>query len=175
MAEVGILQPNEPVELVAGQILRKMSPQKAPHATAITLVRLLLENRLDRRVLVRTQLPITLSDRSEPEPDIAAVVPDVLRYSDRHPNPSDIYFLIEIADSTLKRDCGIKARDYASAEIEDYWVLDLNNRQLRVFREPSTDGYSNITVLGERDRLAPRQFPNLTLSVAELLPPNVRG
>lgn len=76
MAEVGILEPDEPVELIAGQIIKKMSPQGTPHATVITLTRLLLENLLGKQVLVRTQLPITLNNFSEPEVNTAEVGTD---------------------------------------------------------------------------------------------------
>lgn len=173
MAEMGILAPEEGVELIAGQIVRKMSPQGTPHATAITLTRLLLEDELGKQVLVRTQLPVTLSDRSEPEPDVAVVIPDALRYLDHHPFPSEIYLIIEVADTTLRVDCGLKARDYAQSEIKDYWVLDLNKRQLRVFREPTQEGYQSQVILGEEATISPLQFPGLSLLVAQMLPPKV--
>lgn len=112
-----------------------MSPQGIPHATSITLTRLLLENLLGKQVLVRTQLPIVLNNRFESEPDVAVVIPDALRYLDHHPIPSEVYLLIEVADKTLKKDCGLKAKDYAASGIADYWVLDIKNSQLRVFRE----------------------------------------
>ncbi len=87
MAEVGILQPDESLELVAGQIICKMSPQGTPHATTIRIVGRLLEKRLGEQVLVQTQLPIQLNDFSEPEPDVALIIADELRYLDHHPFP----------------------------------------------------------------------------------------
>lgn len=173
MAEMGILAPEERVELIAGQIVKKMSPQGTPHATAITLIRLLLEDELGKKVLVRTQLPVTLSDRSEPEPDVAVVRPDALRYLDHHPAPSEIYLLIEVADTTLKMDCGLKANDYAKSGIKDYWVLDLKKRQLRVFREPTQQGYQSQVILGEEATISPLEFPSLSISVAQMLPPRI--
>jgi len=171
MAEVGILDPLEPVELVAGQIIRKMSLQKSAHATGVTLTRLLLEERLGKTVLVRTQLPVTLSDYSEPEPDVAVVAAGPLRYLDRHPIPADIDLIVEIADTTLKTDCEVKANDYARSGIQDYWVLALNPRQLYVFRDPTPDGYRSKRILDENDPISPLQFPTLTFWVRELLPP----
>ncbi|MEQ8383504.1 MAG: Uma2 family endonuclease [Coleofasciculus sp. A1-SPW-01] len=171
MAEVGILSPDQPVELIAGQIIRKMSPQGTPHATAITLTRLLLDDNLRQQVLVRTQLPVTLSDRSEPEPDVAVVMPDVLRYLDHHPQPLEIYLIIEVADRTLNTDCGIKANDYANSDIQEYWVLNLKQRQLHVFREPTPQGYQREVILAENDRISPLQFPNLSIAVMQMLPP----
>lgn len=171
MAETGILAAEERVELVAGQIIRKMSPQKTPHATAITLTRLLLEDSLGKQVLVRTQLPVTLSDRSEPEPDVAVVMADALRYLAHHPAPSEIYLIIEVADTTLKTDCDLKAKDYAHSGIKEYWVLALKKRQLHVFREPTPEGYQSKMILGEDSIISPLQFPDLSIQVRDMLPP----
>lgn len=172
MVETGVLASDEPVELVAGQILR-MSPQKTPHATAVTLTRLLLEKLLGEQVLVRTQLPVTLSDRSEPEPDVAVVIADPLRYLDHHPLPAEIYLIIEIADTTLNKDCVLKAKDYAQFGIQDYWVLDLNQRQLHVFRDPTSASYQKQTVLAEDATISPLRC-NVSIQVSDLLPPLVQ-
>ncbi len=118
MAEAGILAPQEPVELVAGKIIRKMSPQTSPHATGITLTRLLLADRLGKQVLVRTQLPVSLNDYSEPEPDVAVVAGGPLRYADRHPVATEVDLIVEIADTTLKTDCGLKAKDLLDREFK---------------------------------------------------------
>lgn len=171
MAEVGILQPDERVELVAGQLITKMSPQGTPHATAIRLTRRLLDDCLGEQVLIQTQLPIRLNNHSEPEPDVAVVMPDELRYADHHPMPSEIYFLIEVADTTLKGDCNLKAREYAKSEIADYWVLDVNNRQLHVFREPTQNGYQSEVILEGNGMISPLQFPDLIIAISEMLPP----
>jgi Uma2 family endonuclease len=171
MAEVGILQPDESVELVAGQIIRKMSPQGTPHATTIRIVRRLLEKRLGEQVLVQTQLPIQLNDFSEPEPDVALIIADELRYLEHHPFPSEVYLVIEIADSTLKRDCQVKALDYGSSGIKDYWVLDINNRQLRVFRKGTDQGYESEVIIEENEEVSPLEFPDINIRVSEMLPP----
>lgn len=171
MAEVGILQPDEQVELIAGKIYQKMSPQGTPHAVTITLVRRVLDRGLGEKVLIRTQLPIRLNNYSEPEPDIAVVIPDELRYLDHHPYPEDILLLIEVADKTLKKDCQLKAKDYASAGIKDYWVLDVNNRHLCLFREPTQKGYSSQVILSEDKEVLPLEFSDLKLFVRDILLP----
>ena len=175
MAKVGILQPDEPVELIAGQIIRQMSPQGTPHATAIRLTCRLLDNRLREQGLVQTQLPIQLSNYSEPEPDLAVVMPDELRYLDHHPTPSEIYLIIEVADPTLKRDCELKAKHYAAAEIADYWVVDLTNRQLHVFLKPTDQGYQSQVIMADNDTILPLQFPDYLFNVSEMLPPGIPG
>ncbi len=170
MAESGILNPEERVELLAGQIL-KMAAKGTAHESSITRTELLLRVLLGREVLLRLQSPVQLDDFSEPEPDIAVVRFDPLYYEDHHPNPSEIYLIIEVADTTLSKDCGIKARIYAQSGIADYWVLDVNNRQLHVFREPSENGYQSELILSDSRRVSPLAFPEVTIAVGEMLRP----
>ncbi|XZN99611.1 MAG: Uma2 family endonuclease [Microcoleus sp.] len=170
MAEIGILDADERVELLAGQIVKKAA-KSPPHCAAVKRTENLVNNRLGNRVLVRLQDPVRLNDNSEPEPDIALVVPDPLYYEDHHPTPSEVYLIIEVADTTLRTDLGIKATIYAQSGITDYWVLDVNNRQLHVFREPSQDGYQSIAVLGDDASISPLQFPDISFAVRDMLRP----
>ena len=172
MAEIGILEADERVELLAGQIV-KMAAKGTAHGAAVKRTEKLLENRLEQRILVRLQDPVRLNDYSEPEPDIAVVIPDPLYYEDHHPTPSEIYLIIEVADTTLRTDCGIKATIYAQSGIADYWVLDVNNRQLHVFREPSQDGYQSLVILGDDGSICPLQFPDISFMVRDMLRPLV--
>jgi Uma2 family endonuclease len=104
---------------------------------------------LGKTALVRTQDPIRLDNFSEPEPDLAVVRGTELDYADRHPRPEDLCLVVEVADSTLKQDCEIKDKLYAQAKIADYWVVDLKNRQLHVFRDPTPTGYTSHLILTE--------------------------
>ncbi len=170
MTEIGIFDEDERVELLAGQIV-KMAAKGTAHGAAVKRTEKLLENRLGERVLVRLQDPVRLNNYSEPEPDISVVIPDPLYYEDHHPTPSEIYLIIEVADTTLRTDCGIKAKIYAESGITDYWVLDVNNRQLHVFREPSQDGYQSRVMLGDDASISPWQFPDISFCVSEMLRP----
>ena len=169
MMKVGILHPDEQVELVAGQIIRKISPQGTARAAAIRRVDRLLSSLLSERGLVQKQLPVILNNFSEPEPDIAVVKVDPFDYDDHHPTAKDIYLIIEIADSTLKNDIQVKGKDYARSGVEDYWVLDVKGRQLYVYRNPTQSGYQQETILRENDEISPLQFPDRTIRVVELL------
>jgi Uma2 family endonuclease len=171
MVEVGILQPEEKVELIAGQILRKMSPQKTPHSTAITRTERVLRKGLGERILLRIQAPIYLNEYSEPEPDIAVVYPDSMDYIAHHPYPEDIFLLVEIADKTIKRDCNLKAKAYAKDSIKDYWVLDVKKRQIHLFREPAESGYLSHVILSENEQVSPLEFPDLQILIRDILPP----
>ncbi|WP_293149880.1 MULTISPECIES: Uma2 family endonuclease [unclassified Microcoleus] len=124
-------------------------------------------------VLICLNNPVRLNDNSEPEPDLALVVPDPLYYEECHPTPSEVYLIIEVADTTLRTDLGIKATIYALSGIADYWVLDVHNRQLHVFREPSQDGYQSIAVLGDDASISPLQFPDVSFMVRDMLRPLV--
>jgi len=161
---------SQQVELVAGLIVKKMKTQGTGYATAIVLIQKLLEKLLGDDVLVRTQLPIQLG-AAEPKPSIAVVMPDVLRYTDLHPIASQIYLLIEIADHTLTNDCEIQEKIYAKSKIDDFWVLDINERQLHVFREPSEDGYRSQMILSEDSTVALSAFSKCTFCVREMLQP----
>jgi Uma2 family endonuclease len=115
-------------------------------------------------------LPVTLQPNSEPEPDIAIVRFDDKEYSDRHPTPSDIFWLIEVADTSLQDDRTVKAPLYAKAGILEHWILDVNTRQVYVFRDPQDDGYGQEVVLTEENTLSAIAFPALTIALNQLFP-----
>ena len=142
--------------------------------TAINTLHLVanaLRDQIGDAALIRTQDPIQLNDFSEPEPDLAIAQGTVLDYADHHPRPDEVYLVVEVADSTLKQDCEVKDKLYAQAGIADYWVLDLNNRQLHIFREPTSTGYTRHLILTEPNQASPSAFPKLTLSLTQILPP----
>lgn len=172
MSEMGILTPNERTELLNGQIVL-MAAKGTPHVTSLYLLANALRDRLGDAALVRTQDPIQLDDWSEPEPDLVIARGTVLDYAEHHPHPEEIELVVEVADSTLKKDCEIKDKLCARAGIADYWVLDLKNRQLHVFRNPASTGYTSHLILTEPNEIAPLAFPNLMLSLTAILPPVV--
>jgi Uma2 family endonuclease len=147
-----------------------MKIQGNDYATAIVLIQKLLEKLLGDEVLVRVELPIQLGD-AQAKPSIAVVMPDALRYTDRHPIASEIYLLIEIADGTLPNDCESQGYIYAASQIDDFWVLDIHERQLHVFREPSEDGYGSQMILLEDATVALSAFSKCTFCVRQMLQP----
>ncbi|NET35069.1 MAG: Uma2 family endonuclease [Cyanothece sp. SIO1E1] len=169
LAEVGILEPDEQVELIAGQIFQKMV-KNPPHSAANKRIEKLLENCLGNTVLIRSQEPITLNNYSEPEPDIAVVQFDPLYYEDHHPTPDRVYLLIEISDSTLNRDVDIKAQAYGESGIVEYWVVDLNHRQVYRFRQPSAAGYQEKRIFSEDETIVPLAFSQVAIALKTMLP-----
>ncbi|MBE9116777.1 Uma2 family endonuclease [Lusitaniella coriacea LEGE 07157] len=171
MSDFGILDPNERTELIAGQITL-MAAKGTAHVTTLRLLATVLDALLgDLPVFVSTQDPIQLDDFSEPEPDLAVIQGTVLDYAEHHPHPSNVALVVEVADSTLKQDCETKDKLYAQAGIADYWVLDIKNRQLHIFREPTPTGYTRHLILTEPNQAVPLAFPNLALSLTSILPP----
>lgn len=170
MAEAGIFHPEERVELIAGQIIQ-MSAKGTAHESAITRTDRLLRNRIGNQVLLRLQSPVQLDDYSEPEPDVAVVMPNPLDYDDHHPTPSEVFLIIEVADTSLKYDREKKAPMYAKAGITDYWVLDVIGRKLYVYRLPSPAGYQSEMILSEEVTISPLAFPDCVITVKEMLRP----
>ncbi|QIZ69284.1 Uma2 family endonuclease [Oxynema aestuarii] len=170
MLQAGILTSDERVELLSGSILQ-MSPQEPPHAATTRRASRYLDRLLDNLADVRTQLPITLLPNSEPEPDIAIVRLDANAYGDRHPGVEDIFWAIEIADTTLRKDREIKALVYARARIREYWILDVNRQQAYILRNPNDRGYSSEAILTASDSVCSLAFPWLDISLSELFLP----
>jgi Uma2 family endonuclease len=167
--EAGILTVEDKVELLEGKIVQ-MSPQDPPHASTTQWAGSYLARLLGDRAFIRSQLPITLPPDSEPEPDIAVVRVDRRAYFDHHPAPEEIFLLIEIADSTLAKDRRQKAKTYAKANIPEYWVVDVNKRQVYIFRQPEADVYTQTFLLSEEEAIALVAFPEITVSLRQLFP-----
>ncbi|MBL8796220.1 MAG: Uma2 family endonuclease [Planctomycetia bacterium] len=170
LADLGFFQ-GQKVELWEGEVV-VMSPQGPLHYTRMERVRKLLERMLGPAFLVRMQGPISLGVHSEPEPDIAVVLSD--DYSHAHPHAA--LLIVEICDSSLSIDRGSKASLYARHGIADYWIVNLIDDQLEVYRQPQVDpsqpyGYSFAapTVLGRSDSVTPLALPSLVIAVDELL------
>ena len=169
MIDAGILTTSDKVELLEGKIVQ-MSPQRPPHAGTTQRAFDYVKARLIDRSHVRMQLPITLST-SEPEPDIAVVRSSPDAYGNHHPTASDIFLLIEVAYTTLQIDRAEKAPIYARANIADYWILDVSNRLVYIFRNPSASGYESETILNQNATLAPLAFPDIEIPFSELFLP----
>ena len=139
MGETGILGPADRVELIDGEII-DMSPIGALHAAIVDLLARHLARSAQASVFIRCQNPLRLDDLSEPEPDIAILKPRADFYTTGHPGPADVLLVVEVADSSLAYDLGVKVPLYARHGIPEVWVIDATTRQTRVFREPVGSG-----------------------------------
>ncbi len=154
------------VELLSGDII-EMSPEGMFHAVycgdAVDYLKQLLGN----RAKVREAHPITLPNDSEPEPDIAVVMPAPHRYLEHHPYPADIFWLVEYADSKLTKDLQIKQQIYAAAGIQEYWIVNLQVLELIIFRGMGNMGYETEARLVSGN-ISPLAFPDLNIEVRRL-------
>lgn len=135
MAKAGILGEDDPVELLEGWLVQKMTKHR-PHSLSTLLARQALGALISTGWYVDSQEPITTED-SEPEPDIVVVRGSPRDYTDRQPGPTDIALIVEVADSSLGTDRGRKKRLYARAGIAIYWIVNLIERQIEVYSDPS--------------------------------------
>ncbi|NEO30518.1 MAG: Uma2 family endonuclease [Symploca sp. SIO3C6] len=162
MIAAGILD-NRHVELLRGEIF-EMSPEGEPHAYFSSEAGEYLMRLLDNRAMIRLSKPITLPNDSEPEPDIAIVQRLGREYLEHHPYLENVFWLIEYSDSSLEKDLEIKSKVYAEVKIGEYWVVNLQKRELVVFREPQDGEYALISTQNG-GTIYPLTFPDLAVSV----------
>ena len=161
MAEAGILGEDDRVELIEGEIV-VMSPIGSRHAGCLNRLNELLVPAARGRAVVASQNPLRLKDSSEPQPDIALLRWRSDRYSGRHPDSRDTLLVVELADSSLGFDRGVKLALYARNGIAEVWVVDLRAAAVEVYRSPGRDGYAESSVHCGGDLLA---VPGLDLEI----------
>lgn len=172
LAKMGIFNGRR-VELIEGEIL-EMSPQLPPHTAAIFLAEETMRAVFSKGYVVRTQAPLSLGMDSDPEPDVAVVAGSLRDYTQSH--PTSAVLVIEVAEASLTLDRERKARLYAEAGIEDYWIVNLRQRQVEVCRKPQKKPrqrkatYTQVTIYGEKDTVSPLAAPRAKIKVADLLP-----
>ncbi|VEP12393.1 conserved hypothetical protein [Hyella patelloides LEGE 07179] len=165
MIEVGILCDRH-VELIEGKII-EMAPEKPLHRFTNHSIAKYLRQLLAGKAEVFEAHPITLSN-SEPEPDVAIVSLPEIKYLTRHPNAQDIYWLIEISDSTLNYDLTTKKQLYAKEGIAEYWVINLQKKAIHVFRQPIDNNY-NVKSEFIEGKITPLSFSNIEIEVNQIL------
>ena len=168
MAEAGIFGPDERVELIEGAII-EMAAMGSPHGGCVTALSYWFSAHLSGRALVRVQLPVHLSNRSEPEPDLALVRPRPDFYRTSHPETPDVLLLIEVADSSLAFDRQSKLPLYAREGVSETWLIDLPHESVEVYRRPENGRYQDVATLTRGAGVSPLAFPDLTLTVDEIL------
>ena len=167
LVDEGILD-DQPVELLKGEIV-VMAPEGEPHASMSSYAGEYLVGLLWERAHVRQAKPITLPETSsEPEPDLAIVKRSPQQYRDHHPFPEEVLWLIEYANTSLPKDIDEKKRLYAEAGIAEYWVANLRDMTVLVFRDPEAATYRTEHVLAS-GAIRPSAFPDIAVSVSRLL------
>jgi Uma2 family endonuclease len=163
MVEAGLFA-DERIELIRGALV-VMSPQGTRHADATRKLDKLFNSLLGDRAEVSCQLPFAASDDSEPEPDIALHPPG--DYAGEHPGRA--LLVVEVADTSLRKDRGLKADLYAEAGVPEYWVVDLTADQVEVMTEPEAGRYRRREIRTRADSIRLSGFPDVAISVADFL------
>lgn len=158
MAEAGILTATDRVELVDGEIV-DMAPIGSRHAYVVSRLSRFFTLAGEGGCLVSTQNPIRLGDRSEPQPDIALLRPD--DYMSELPGPGDILLVVEVADSSIDYDQGVKLDLYARHGIPEVWLLDLTGDKLFVYRDPADGRYKTTLTPAAGDSVTPTLLPSI--------------
>ena len=168
MGEVGILDEDDRVELLDGEIF-EMSPFGTRHSAVLSRLITWFVPAVAGRAIVRPQDPLVLSDFSAPQPDIAVVRWVENFHEDEHPRPDDVLLVVEIADSSLAMDLGRKAWLYSAAGVPEYWVVDLAHERLIVHTGPGPDGYDAIRSLSGPDVVTAAALPGAGFTVDDML------
>jgi Uma2 family endonuclease len=155
------------IELIRGE-LRQRNPIGTRHANVVDLlIEWSHESVPKDRVRIRCQAPLRIPAlQSSPEPDLMWLTRK--DYSRQHPEPTDVFLLIEVAEDSLRYDLGEKARLYAAAGIVEYWVVDIPQQAIHVHRQPQAGRYASVTVVGEQQTIATVQFSILLQPAAPL-------
>ena len=143
MGEVGILQPNERVELIEGKII-DMAPPGDLHAGTVNQLANLLQRAAGDRAIVGVQNPVMLDRYSEPQPDLALLVPRADFYKSARPRPGDVLLVIEVADTSLSYDRDVKVSLYARHGIPEVWLVDVRGKRLTRYRDPADGAYTRV-------------------------------
>jgi len=169
LGQAGILGEDDRIELLDGQLV-DMSPIGPRHALAVDALTRLLVMAVAGRATVRVQNPIELDATTEPQPDIALVRQPWRGYPEAHPQPADVFLLVEVADSSLELDRGAKLELYARAGIREFWIVDVTTNSVLLHRRPHGDRYDLVTKIDppgvlEIEDLAGVQIPAAALFV----------
>jgi Uma2 family endonuclease len=170
----GVFAPEERLELLAGELVRR-EPVGTQHAVAVRLAQIAIERILPEGYDVRPQLPLALGEYDEPFPDLAVVQGSPRDYLNDH--PATALLVVEIAETSLRTDRDIKGSLYAQAGVPEYWIVNLKERVLEVYREPAPDAkavygaaYRLKQVLTADDAVQPLFQPDAPIAVESLLP-----
>ena len=168
LAEVGVLKPDDRVELIEGEIV-KMSPIGSPHAACVTRGNRLFQNTFTQRAVIWVQNPVRLSDFSEPVPDVALLKPRDDFYAEHLPTGEDVLLIIEVSDSTILSDRNVKMPLYARAGIPEAWLVNLPKKMIEVYYDVTDGRYRKCLKFKRGEVLVSPTVPALSLKVSEII------
>jgi Uma2 family endonuclease len=168
MAEVGLLTPDERVELIDGVII-DMAPIGSRHAGTTSQVGELLLNALGSRAILRSQSPIRFGSTSEPQPDLAVLKRRHDYYKAAHPMADDALLLVAVSDTSARYDVEVKVPLYARYRIPEVWVVDLTQGLLHTYRRPEGGVYADTSALAEPGLVTLAALPGVEVDLTGIL------
>ncbi|GFZ99996.1 Uma2 family endonuclease [Okeania sp. KiyG1] len=168
MLDAGVFTENQRVELIRGEII-KISPMGIRHSASVKCLAELFILRLAQTVTVGIQDPVRLNNTSEPQPDISLLQRRPDFYETRHPQPENVFLLIEVSDTTIKYDREIKVPLYAENNIVEVWLVNLTEECLEVYRQPKGNGYEIVQTFQRGETVTIQALPDVTFTVDEIL------
>jgi Uma2 family endonuclease len=167
MGEVGLLDPDVRVELIEGEIV-EMAPIGDAHAAISNRLTRLLVVTVGERGIVAVGNPVRLNQNSEPQPDFSVLRPRG-DYETRGPCPDDVMLAVEVSDTTLRRDRRVKLALYATAGIPEFWIVNLETREVEIYRSPAGDVYASVEQKGPGDVTTIDALPGVTIPIRQVL------
>ncbi len=168
MDATGVLAPDARVELIEGELV-EMPTIGTRHASTVKRLLNQIAATLEGRAVVAVQDPLRLGDYSEPEPDLMLLRPRDDFYAGAHPVAADVLLLIEVSETSVRYDREIKLPLYARHGVAEVWIVDLDNRVLRFYRQPVQDDYHHATATATPGSVAPQALPGLLIDLSRLL------
>jgi Uma2 family endonuclease len=168
MAEAGVFPPDARVELINGDVL-KMPPIGSHHSGAVDGFDEVVRELLGRRASVSVQGPLRVGLHGGPQPDLLVLRRRDDHYRTANPTAADVLLVVEVSDSTLNHDRHVKGPMYAAAGILDYWIVNLVDGQIEVYRDPSPDGYTSVDVKQRGESVSLLSFPDVSIAVMDIL------
>ena len=166
MAKAGILTEKDKVELIEGEIIQ-MSPKGSKHSACIRKLNTLLHKQIPDYFIISIQDPILLNDFSEPEPDLAVLAYSEDFYSEKHPSPEEVMLVVEVADSSLDYDRRMKLPLYASAKIPEYWIVNIAEKELEVYKGPKGNTYQ-IKYKAKGDEIVSHPLLKIAIKLSDI-------
>lgn len=168
MAEAGLFSEHDRVELIEGEVI-KMSPIGSRHTGCVNRSNAILNRKVGDIAIVSVQNPIRLNDFSEPEPDLALLKPRDDFYSQSHPTAADVLLVIEVAETSVEYDRGVKIPLYAQAGIPEAWLVNLPKEIIEIYTQPKNGKYQKVQRLKRGKPLVSPTIAGLSLSVDDIL------
>ena len=169
MGEAAVFAPEARLELIEGEIV-EMAPIGSAHAGAVKVLNRLFVRLAGDLAIVSVQDPLMIGEQSVPQPDLALLKPRADSYSNSHPGAADVLLVVEVADSTLRFDIETKIPLYARFGIAESWVVDLQGRAVRVFRDPGANGYRTSSVVSSVESVSALALPSVVVAASALFP-----